>query len=78
MVKNSYIEGTVRVRSTGTFENCEFNVFWVRVENESYVEGPVPKDIYSKTAHSKLLHKQPRYLPCRNIAEDRTWRNAEI
>lgn len=48
VVKDSRIEGTVRVRSTGTFENCKFNVFWVRVENESYVEGPVPKDITFK------------------------------
>ena|GEM_PF-985092 len=53
VVKNSYIEGTVRVRSTGTFENCEFNVFWVRVENESYVEGPVPKDILFKNCTFK-------------------------
>ena len=48
VVKNSYIEGTVRVRSSGTFENCRFNVFWVRVENETYVEGPIPKDILFK------------------------------
>lgn len=40
LVKDSYIEGTVRVRSSGTFQNCKFNVFWVRVENETYVEGP--------------------------------------
>ena len=44
-VKNSYIEGTVRVRSSGTFSNCKFNVFWVRIENETDIEGPVPKDI---------------------------------
>lgn len=48
LVKDSYIEGTVRVRSSGTFQNCKFNVFWVRVENETYVEGPVPKDITFK------------------------------
>jgi len=45
VVKNSYIEGTVRVRSSGSFENCRFNVFWVRVENEYFVEGPIPKDV---------------------------------
>jgi len=45
VVKNSYIEGTVRVRSSGTFENCRFNVFWVRVENEYWAEGPVPKNV---------------------------------
>lgn len=48
IVKNSYIEGTVRVRSSGTFENCCFNVFWVRVENEFFVEGPIPRDITFK------------------------------
>lgn len=48
VVKNSYIEGTVRVRSRGTFENCKFNVFWVAVENEFFVEGPVPKDVTFK------------------------------
>ena len=44
-VRNSYIEGTVRVRGSGAFENCSFNVFWVRIENEYFVEGPVPKNI---------------------------------
>lgn len=53
IIKNSYIEGTVRVRSSGTFENCEFNVFWVRVENEAYVEGPVPKDVLFKNCTFK-------------------------
>ena len=45
IVKNSFMEGTVRVRSSGTFENCRFDVFWVRVENEFFVEGPIPKDV---------------------------------
>lgn len=45
VIKNCNIEGTVRVRSSGTFENCHFDVFWVRVENEFFVEGPIPKDI---------------------------------
>lgn len=45
VVKNTYIEGTVRVRTSGTFENCQFNVFWVHIENEYFVEGPIPKDI---------------------------------
>lgn len=46
VIKNTYIEGTVRVRSSGTFQNCQFNVFWVNVENDGYYwEGPVPKDI---------------------------------
>ena len=48
VVKNSYIEGTVRVRSSGTFENCKFNVFWVRIENEFFVEGPIPRDVVFK------------------------------
>ena len=48
VIKNSYMEGTLRVRCPGTFENCRLNVFWVRVENETYVEGPVPKDILFK------------------------------
>ena len=45
VVRNSTIEGTVRVRSSGVFENCRFNVFWVHVENEFFVEGPIPRDI---------------------------------
>lgn len=45
VVRNSTIEGTVRVRSSGVFENCRFDVFWVHVENEFFVEGPIPKDI---------------------------------
>ena len=48
VVKNSYIEGTVRARNMGTFENCEFNVFWVYVENEHFVEGPIPKNLTFK------------------------------
>ena len=61
VVKNSYIEGTVRVRSSGTFENCKFNVFWVRVENESYVEGPVPKDItFKKCSFTTPYKTNPR------------------
>jgi hypothetical protein len=48
VVKNSYIEGTVRARSMGTFENCKFNVFWVYVENEFFVEGPIPKNLTFK------------------------------
>ena len=45
VIKNCYIEGTVRVRGSVTFENTNFNVFWVHVENEINVEGPIPKDI---------------------------------
>ena len=46
VIKNTYIEGTVRVRSSGTFQNCQFNVFWVNIENDGYYwEGPVPKNI---------------------------------
>ena len=48
IIKDCYIEGTVRARGSGTFLNNTFNVFWVRVENEFFVEGPVPKDILFK------------------------------
>lgn len=48
MVKNSTIEGTVRVRCPGTFENCKFNIYWLKVENETYFEGPIPKNITFK------------------------------
>lgn len=64
VVKNCNIEGTVRVRSSGTFENCRFDVFWVRVENEFFVEGPIPKNITFKNctfttpyaADAKIFH----------------------
>ena len=45
LVKDSTITGTGRVRSSGTFENCRFDVFWVRIENEFFVEGPIPRDV---------------------------------
>lgn len=45
LIEDCNIEGTVRVRGSGTFRHDRFNVFWVRVENESYVEGPIPRDI---------------------------------
>ncbi len=45
IVEDCNIEGTVRVRGSGLFRHNRFNVFWVRVENESYVEGPIPKDV---------------------------------
>ena len=45
LVRDSEITGTVRVRSSGTFENCRFDVFWLRIENEFFVEGPIPRDI---------------------------------
>ena len=44
-INNCTIEGTVRLRSSGTINNTKFNVFWVRIENESAVEGPIPKNI---------------------------------
>ena len=44
-INNCTIEGTVRLRSSGTIKNTKFDVFWVRIENESAVEGPIPKDI---------------------------------
>lgn len=47
-IKNCTVEGTVRLRSSGTVTNTKFDVFWVRVENESAVEGPVPKNITFK------------------------------
>ena len=40
----------MRVRSSGTFQNCKFNVFWVRVENETYVEGQCPRTSPLRTA----------------------------
>ncbi len=45
LIEDCNIEGTVRVRGSGTFLHDRFNVFWVRVENESYVEGPIPRDV---------------------------------
>ena len=48
VIKNSTIEGTVRVRSMGTFENCKFNIYWLKIENETYFEGPIPKNITFK------------------------------
>lgn len=44
-INNCSIEGTVRLRSSGTINDTKFHVFWVRIENESAVEGPIPKDI---------------------------------
>lgn len=45
LVKGCDISGTVRVRGSGTFEDCRFDVFWLRIENETFVEGPIPRDI---------------------------------
>ena len=56
MIKDCYIEGTVRARGSGTFLNNTFNVFWVRVENEFFVEGPVPKDILFKDCTFTTLY----------------------
>ncbi|MBP3392708.1 MAG: hypothetical protein J6L76_07985 [Clostridia bacterium] len=55
VVRNSTIEGTVRVRCPGIFENCKFNVFWLKIENETFFEGPVPKDITFKDCSFQSL-----------------------
>ncbi len=55
VVRNSTIEGTVRVRCPGMFENCKFNVFWLKIENETFFEGPIPKDITFKNCTFQSL-----------------------
>lgn len=55
IVRNCKIEGTVRVRCPGTFENCNFNIFWLKIENETYFEGPIPKNITFKNCTFKSI-----------------------
>ncbi|MDD4699296.1 MAG: hypothetical protein PHV07_03435 [Oscillospiraceae bacterium] len=55
LVKDCNIEGTVRARSMGTFENCTFNIYWLKVENETYFEGPIPKNLTFKNCLFKSL-----------------------
>ena len=45
IIENCYVEGTVRVRSQVTFENTQFNIFWLMICNETAIEGPIPKNV---------------------------------
>ena len=62
VVKNSTVEGTVRVRCPGTFENCRFNIYWLKVENETYFEGPIPKNITFKGCTFQSLSGQGKNI----------------
>ncbi|MDD4699295.1 MAG: hypothetical protein PHV07_03430 [Oscillospiraceae bacterium] len=59
IIEDCLVEGTVRVRGQGTFINDRFDVFWVRVENESYVEGPIPKDVLFKNCTFTTPYDDP-------------------
>ena len=56
-IEDCYVEGTVRMRGPITVKNTEFNkILMMWTENETHIEGPVPKDMLFENCSFKGVY----------------------
>lgn len=62
LIRNCKVDGTFRLRTPVTFENCDLRVCYSWVENEPPHEGALPKDILFKNCKIYGLREEFRFM----------------